>query len=31
MPLAPETFTDFMLEDAARWEQTLRTLNISLE
>ena len=31
MPLSPEAFTTFMLEDAARWEQTLRTLNISLE
>ena len=31
MPMPPETFTAFMLEDAARWEQTLRTLNITLE
>ena len=31
MPLAPEPFAAFMKEDAARWEQTLRTLNITLE
>ena len=31
MPLSSEQFTAFMIEDAARWEQTLRTLNISLE
>jgi tripartite-type tricarboxylate transporter receptor subunit TctC len=31
MPLAPEQFAAFIKQDAARWEQTLRTLNITLE
>ncbi|MDB5804193.1 MAG: hypothetical protein JWN73_1515 [Betaproteobacteria bacterium] len=31
MPLAPGQFATFVSQDAARWEQTLRTLNITLE
>ena len=31
MPLTPEQFAVFVRQDAARWEQTLRTLNITLE